>query len=74
MQLSLNAFQFDNRLQPSLLPVVESFKRLSGLVANPERIYYPKQWMRVCEHIRSRVSMASEIVMCNVILYGKSIE
>ena len=68
------AFQFYDKLTQRLDHVSNSLKALSGLVAEPQRLYNPFEWRGLQEKIKSKYTVASDRDMFEAILNGATLE
>jgi hypothetical protein len=73
MQSAIVAFQFYDRMAQRLDHVCHSIDALADLIADPERVYSPAEWVAIQEKIRSKYTIESERVMFDAILSGASV-
>lgn len=74
MQQSIVAFQFYDRLSQRLDHVKKALEQLGLLVSDSTRLYNPREWGVLQEHIRSRYTMQEEQDMFEALLKGATVE
>jgi len=74
IQSAIVAFQFYDRLAQRLEHVCQSINGLAELIAEPQRLYNPSEWVWLQERIKSNYTMPEERMMFDLIMQGVSIE
>ena len=67
---SIIAFQFYDRLSQRLDHVCHSIDALGGLIAVPQRLFNPGEWVGLQELILSRYTMEEERAMFDMVMRG----
>lgn len=73
MQQSIVAFQFYDRLPQRLDHVKQALEQLGSLVSDSARLYNPREWSNLQEHIRDRYTMREEQEMFEALLGGERV-
>jgi hypothetical protein len=73
-QQAIIAFQFYDKLSQRLTHVCHSLAELSGLVADPERVFVRDEWIRLQEAIRSKYTSTEEREMFEAVLAGVPVQ
>lgn len=68
------AFQFYDRLTQQLDHACGSIACLADLVADPQRLFVPNEWLLLQQRIRSQFTMEQEHQLFDNILHGMSLE
>lgn len=74
MHAAIIAFQFYDKLTQRLTHLSHSLDALTGLVANPEKLYNPYEWRGLQQSIKSKYTVDSDRAMFDAILSGKSVK
>lgn len=67
-------FQFYDKLQQRLAHVCHSLEGLADLIADPARLYHPKEWAALQEMVRSKYTMVEECAMFDAVMSGMPVE
>jgi hypothetical protein len=70
MHQAIIAFQFYDKLVQRLSHVGLSLGELSNLVATPERLFNPSEWVQLQQNIKVKYSTREEIAMFDAVMHG----
>ena len=70
MHQAIIAFQFYDKLVQRLGHVGLSLGDLSNLVATPERLFNPSEWVQLQQNIKVKYSTREEIAMFDAVMQG----
>ncbi|HLO64022.1 MAG TPA: hypothetical protein VK165_13770 [Azonexus sp.] len=74
MHQAIIAFQFYDRLVQRLSHVGLSLGELGDLVADPQRLYNPGEWVELQGRIKSKYSTREEIAMFDAVMQGGPVQ
>lgn len=74
MRTAIIAFQFYDKLAQRLSHVSYSLASLGNLIADPDKLYNPREWSGLQDLIKSKYNIESDRKMFNAILDGATVQ